>query len=130
MSTAGPAARVWIDDAEVPVILRVLVLEDRVLEFGLTLGPSASRCQSAYRRVNLRALSAERLLSEASPVLWPLVPLTGDGATIQVALLRIKAKDPRDRLGTIFVNPGGPGDSARDFAFSAQVPMDRPMRST
>jgi pimeloyl-ACP methyl ester carboxylesterase len=48
------------------------------------------------------------------------------GATIQVALLRIKAKDPRDRLGTIFVNPGGPGDSARDFAFSAQVPPALP----
>jgi pimeloyl-ACP methyl ester carboxylesterase len=42
------------------------------------------------------------------------------GATIEVALLRIQAKDPGDRLGTIFVNPGGPGDSARDFAF--QVP--------
>jgi pimeloyl-ACP methyl ester carboxylesterase len=48
------------------------------------------------------------------------------GATIEVALLRIKAKDPRHRLGTIFVNPGGPGDSARDFAFSAQVPPALP----
>jgi pimeloyl-ACP methyl ester carboxylesterase len=38
------------------------------------------------------------------------------GAKIRVALLRIKANDPRHRLGTIFVNPGGPGDSARDWA--------------
>ena len=38
------------------------------------------------------------------------------GAKIKVALLRIKAKDPRHRLGTAFVNPGGPGDSARDWA--------------
>jgi pimeloyl-ACP methyl ester carboxylesterase len=38
------------------------------------------------------------------------------GAKIKVALLRIRAADPRHRLGTIFVNPGGPGDSARDFA--------------
>jgi pimeloyl-ACP methyl ester carboxylesterase len=38
------------------------------------------------------------------------------GATIKLALLRIKAKDPRQRLGTIFVNPGGPGDSARVLA--------------
>jgi pimeloyl-ACP methyl ester carboxylesterase len=37
------------------------------------------------------------------------------GATVKLALLRIKAKDPRHRLGTIFVNPGGPGDSARDW---------------
>jgi pimeloyl-ACP methyl ester carboxylesterase len=48
------------------------------------------------------------------------------GATIQVALLRIRAKDPRDRLGTLFVNPGGPGDSARDFAFSAGQPPSLP----
>jgi len=38
------------------------------------------------------------------------------GAKIKVALLRIRAKDRRDRLGTVFVNPGGPGDSARDWA--------------
>jgi pimeloyl-ACP methyl ester carboxylesterase len=49
-----------------------------------------------------------------------------NGPTIGVALLRIQAKDPRQRLGTIFVNPGGPGDSARDFAFSAQVPPALP----
>jgi hypothetical protein len=45
-----------------------------------------------------------------------------DGAKIRIALLRIPAKDPRHRLGTLFVSPGGPGDSARDFAFSATVP--------
>jgi pimeloyl-ACP methyl ester carboxylesterase len=48
------------------------------------------------------------------------------GQKITVALLRIKAKDPRHRLGTLFVNPGGPGDSARDFAFSVQVPPTVP----
>ena len=42
------------------------------------------------------------------------------GPKIKVALLRIRAKDPRHRLGSIFVNPGGPGGSARDLA--AQVP--------
>jgi len=39
-----------------------------------------------------------------------------DGAKIRVALLRVRAKDRAHRLGTIFVNPGGPGDSARDWA--------------
>lgn len=41
------------------------------------------------------------------------------GATIEVALLRVKAKDPAHRLGTLFVNPGGPGDSAEDLAVQA-----------
>ncbi|MFD1542052.1 alpha/beta hydrolase [Nonomuraea guangzhouensis] len=43
------------------------------------------------------------------------------GATIKLALLRVTAKDPRHRLGSLFVNPGGPGDSARDLA--EQVPQ-------
>jgi len=38
------------------------------------------------------------------------------GGKIKVALLRVPARDPRHRLGTIFVNPGGPGDPARGFA--------------
>ena len=46
------------------------------------------------------------------------------GAKIKVALLRIRAADPRHRLGTVFVNPGGPGDSAR--AFAALLPQAVP----
>lgn len=38
------------------------------------------------------------------------------GPKIKVALLRVPALDPQHRLGSIFVNPGGPGDSARDWA--------------
>lgn len=41
-----------------------------------------------------------------------------DGAKTTVALLKIKAKDPVHRLGTLFVNPGGPGDSAQDLALA------------
>src|SRR5262249_53811666 len=37
--------------------------------------------QVAYRRVNLRSLGYEELLSSAPPTLWPLVALTRDGAT-------------------------------------------------
>ena len=51
-----------------------------------------------------------------------------DGAKIRIALLRIPARDPRHSLGTVFVNPGGPGDSARDFAFSATVPPAVPRK--
>jgi pimeloyl-ACP methyl ester carboxylesterase len=38
------------------------------------------------------------------------------GAKVTVALLRVPALDPRHRLGSVFVNPGGPGDPARDWA--------------
>lgn len=56
----------------------------------------------------------------------PLNYLHPTGAKIKLALLRIKAKDRRHVLGTIFLNPGGPGDSARDFAFSATRPPALP----
>jgi pimeloyl-ACP methyl ester carboxylesterase len=37
------------------------------------------------------------------------------GPTTTVALLRLPAKDPAHRVGTLFVNPGGPGGSGTDF---------------
>jgi pimeloyl-ACP methyl ester carboxylesterase len=47
------------------------------------------------------------------------VPLDYDqpnGAAIQLALVRIPARDPARRIGSIFLNPGGPGGSGVDFA--------------
>lgn len=37
------------------------------------------------------------------------------GPTVGIALLRLPAKDPAHRRGSVFVNPGGPGDSGTDF---------------
>lgn len=48
----------------------------------------------------------------------PLVPLDydePDGATVKLALLRRPADDPDQRIGTLFVNPGGPGGRATTF---------------
>ncbi|HQR27577.1 MAG TPA: alpha/beta fold hydrolase [Nocardioides sp.] len=47
------------------------------------------------------------------------VPLDYDdptGPTLTLDLLKQPALDAAGRLGTLFVNPGGPGGSARDFA--------------
>lgn len=58
------------------------------------------------------------------------VPLDYDepaGETVTLDLLRVQATgDPSDRIGTLFVNPGGPGGSSRDFAsfFSYLVPEE------
>ncbi|WP_192810134.1 alpha/beta hydrolase [Actinomadura rudentiformis] len=35
---------------------------------------------------------------------------------IKIAVARVKAKNPKKRLGVLFVNPGGPGGSGIDFA--------------
>jgi pimeloyl-ACP methyl ester carboxylesterase len=39
-----------------------------------------------------------------------------NGATMQLALLRVPARDPEHKIGSIFLNPGGPGGSGVDFA--------------
>jgi pimeloyl-ACP methyl ester carboxylesterase len=41
------------------------------------------------------------------------------GATTELAVVRIKAKDPAHRIGSLFVNPGGPGGSATSMALGA-----------
>jgi len=50
------------------------------------------------------------------------VPLDYDapsGASISLALIRLPAQDPVNRLGSLFVNPGGPGGSGVDYVRGA-----------
>jgi pimeloyl-ACP methyl ester carboxylesterase len=47
------------------------------------------------------------------------VPLDYDrpnGPTIRLAMVRLPATDPEAKIGSIFLNPGGPGGSGIDFA--------------
>jgi pimeloyl-ACP methyl ester carboxylesterase len=43
------------------------------------------------------------------------------GATISLAIARRPAKDPQQRVGTLFFNPGGPGDGAAEYIVSAET---------
>lgn len=50
------------------------------------------------------------------------VPLDYDepaGASISIALVRLPATDPSRRIGSLFLNPGGPGGSGVDFTLFA-----------
>lgn len=50
------------------------------------------------------------------------VPLDYDepgGAQISIAMVRLPAAEPDKRLGSLFINPGGPGGSGVDFAVFA-----------
>ncbi len=42
-----------------------------------------------------------------------------NGATISLALVRLPASDPAHRIGSLFLNPGGPGGSGVDCALFA-----------
>jgi pimeloyl-ACP methyl ester carboxylesterase len=43
------------------------------------------------------------------------------GATISLAIARRPAKDPQHRVGTLFFNPGGPGDGAAEYIVMAET---------
>jgi pimeloyl-ACP methyl ester carboxylesterase len=58
------------------------------------------------------------------------VPLDYDhptGKQIKIALLRVRAKDQKHKIGSLFVNPGGPGAPASDLALAAPLFLSDPV---
>ncbi|MET8153314.1 alpha/beta hydrolase [Actinoplanes sp. NPDC049668] len=58
-------------------------------------------------------------IAECATTRLPLDYDKPKGATTEIAILRIKAKDQKNKIGSLFLNPGGPGGSATDFALFA-----------
>ncbi len=44
--------------------------------------------------------------------------------TFKLAVLRYKAQDQKNRIGSLIVNPGGPGGSGVDYAYNAEYVFD------
>ena len=60
------------------------------------------------------------------------VPLDYDDpgvASISIALIRLPASNPSERIGSLFFNPGGPGGSGVDFILFAATAFPQEMRS-
>ncbi|QOC89943.1 alpha/beta hydrolase [Micromonospora craniellae] len=57
--------------------------------------------------------------AECATVDLPLDYDQPKGATTEIAVLRVKARDQKRKIGSLFVNPGGPGGSGTDFALTA-----------
>ncbi|MFI5835239.1 alpha/beta hydrolase [Micromonospora sp. NPDC051300] len=57
--------------------------------------------------------------AECATVRLPLDYDQPKGATTEVALLRVKARDQQHKVGSLFLNPGGPGGSGTDIALAA-----------
>jgi len=66
--------------------------------------------------------------SECGTVTLPLDYDDPDGATTEVALLRVRAVDPARRVGTLVVNPGGPGGSGVQMAAQSQYSLSPNLR--
>jgi len=56
---------------------------------------------------------------ECGTVQVPLDYDNANGATISVAVVRLPATDPAHRIGSLFLNPGGPGGSGVDYTLFA-----------
>jgi len=44
--------------------------------------------------------------------------------TFQISVLRYAAQDPQNRIGSLVINPGGPGASGVDYAYNAEYIFD------
>ncbi|MEU2613320.1 alpha/beta hydrolase [Micromonospora sp. NPDC007271] len=57
--------------------------------------------------------------AECATVRLPLDYDNPKGATTEVAVLRVKARDQKHKIGSLFLNPGGPGGSGTSIALAA-----------
>jgi hypothetical protein len=60
----------------------------------------------------------ERECFECATVPVPLDHDQPEGATILLSVIRLPATDPGHRIGSLLLNPGGPGGSGVDLALS------------
>jgi pimeloyl-ACP methyl ester carboxylesterase len=77
---------------------------------------------AAVPRLDWGSCAAEGEGLEAFQCTTAVVPLDYDrpkGRQITLALARLPASDPSRRIGSLFLNPGGPGGSGVDFLFGA-----------
>ncbi|MCM0676019.1 alpha/beta hydrolase [Micromonospora phytophila] len=57
--------------------------------------------------------------AECATVQLPLDYDQPKGATTEVTVLRVKARDQQAKVGSLFLNPGGPGGAGTDIALAA-----------
>jgi pimeloyl-ACP methyl ester carboxylesterase len=80
-------------------------------------GTTATTAGRAFVPQPLRWEGCEE--GECASLRVPLDPARPDGPTIELALARVRARDPDARIGSLLVNPGGPGVGGTGFAAAA-----------
>jgi pimeloyl-ACP methyl ester carboxylesterase len=66
---------------------------------------------------------------ECATVTVPIDWAAPTGPTLQLALMRLSATDPARRIGSLLINPGGPGASGLDLVRSATDVFDADVRA-
>ncbi|MFI6393140.1 alpha/beta hydrolase [Nonomuraea sp. NPDC050540] len=78
-------------------------------------GNAAAAVTSAGRAIAW-APCVENPTAECGTLTVPIDGANPGGPTIDLAVARRKATDPQARIGSLIINPGGPGESGVDFA--------------
>lgn len=92
--------------------------EGDLVTFGGTPEPPPSQLARFYGQ----RLAWKRCAAGPDQCAMVSVPLNHDapnGATAAIAMRKVPASSPTKRRGTLFINPGGPGESGIDFAAEA-----------
>jgi pimeloyl-ACP methyl ester carboxylesterase len=84
----------------------------------LLTGTPAVQADTGVPTINWQACGPDRPGFDCAEVKVPLDYDNPRGATTTLALARKPATDKANRIGSLFLNPGGPGGSGVDFAFS------------
>lgn len=97
---------------------------------------SASASATASPDPGLQAFYSQKLVWTAcggsfqcSKLTVPLDYAAPSGTTIKLALLRLRTTNLAGRIGSLVINPGGPGASGVDFARAARAVLDDPVRA-
>ncbi len=91
---------------------------------GATDPPDPALAPYYSQTLSWRACEGSRVCSTLT------VPLDYDdpsGETLDLALLKVPAADPGQRIGSLVVNPGGPGAPGTDYAAAAQRVFRQPV---
>lgn len=100
------------------------------LVVGLVLGATGGTAAPGTPKVAWSPCHAEFGPFQCGTVQVPLDYDGPDGGTISIAVVRLPASDPAHRIGSLFINPGGPGGSGFDFAlFAAPILFDDEVRA-
>jgi pimeloyl-ACP methyl ester carboxylesterase len=84
-----------------------------------TASPTAPAAGAATASASVRWSPCERGRFECATVPAPLDYGQPRGAGITLAMIRMRATDPDRRIGSLLVNPGGPGGSGVDLVRAA-----------
>jgi hypothetical protein len=83
--------------------------------FSLVLGGQTGAAAPGTPKASWSPCFRDQGPYECSTVQVPLDYDSSDGGAISLSLVRLPASDPSRRIGSLFVNPGGPGGSGVDM---------------